>query len=135
MMEGSFSIRYLGISLQSRGVRCEELQVLVGKITRKIQGWSAYHLSYAGRMCLIKSLLDSITRFWSQIFFLPKSVIAQVQALCRSFLWTDETEKRAARIAWDLVCYPLEQGGLGFKGILSWNKALMSQLLVSIACQ
>lgn len=135
MQEGSFPIRYLGIPLQSHGVRCEELRVLVRKITGKIQGWSNHHISYAGRVCLIKSVLYSITQFWSQIFFIPKVVLAQVQSLCRSFLWSGEVHHRSAPIAWDALCHPIESGGLDFKELLSWNKAAMAKLLPIIAVQ
>lgn len=92
MPEGQLPIRYLSIPLQSRGLRCAEYHPLLRKLMEKIQSWDTKHLSYAGRLCLIQSVLKSISRFWCHIFFLPKEVINQVQKLCRSFLWTGDIQ-------------------------------------------
>lgn len=47
-------------------------QPLIEKITLRIQSWKGRFLSYAGRLKLVKSVLNSLHVFWSNIFILPK---------------------------------------------------------------
>lgn len=82
---GELPIRYLGIPLHARSLRSHEYQGLVEKVRGKMRGWYARHLSYAGRLCLINSILYSILRFWCSILFLPLSVVEKIQGVCRDY--------------------------------------------------
>ncbi|XP_058208159.1 uncharacterized protein LOC131321169 [Rhododendron vialii] len=43
-----------------------------------------------------------------------------------AFLWSGtELKSSSAKIKWDFVCNPKEEGGLGFRRIKEWNKATM----------
>lgn len=53
-------IRYLGVSLVSRGLSCADCKPFVEKIKAKILQWSTMHLSYANRLQLIKAVLFSV---------------------------------------------------------------------------
>ncbi|KAJ9566946.1 hypothetical protein OSB04_002912 [Centaurea solstitialis] len=52
----------------------------------------------------------------------------------RSFLWhQDVAGKGNCRVAWDMVCKPMANGGLGFKRLGWWNKALLAQHIWDLA--
>lgn len=70
----AFPIRYLGVPLHGKSLRCSELQGLVRKLTARVRGWEARKLSYARRLCLIQSILCSIVRFLSFIIFIPHNI-------------------------------------------------------------
>lgn len=54
----------------------------------------------------------------------------EIVTACRNFLWTENPEKRSlALIGWDTICRGYEEGGLNFKEVLSWNKAMAIKLL------
>lgn len=132
MADGAFPIRYLGVPLHGRGLRCVELQTLVEKLAAKVRGWAARNLSYAGRLYLVQSVLCSITCFWSSIFFIPQTVLEQVQGILRDYLWSGSLEGKRYPVAWDTLCAPKSKGGLDFKELLSWNKAILSGYLLEL---
>ncbi|KAB1205646.1 hypothetical protein CJ030_MR7G017818 [Morella rubra] len=124
--ERSPPVRYLGILLMSSKLKCPDCRSLVDRITVRLQSWLSKHLSYAGRIQLIRSVLFSIQSFWSAIVFLPEGVINQVSAILRSFLWKgSELGKGGVKVAWKDVCLPKEEGGLGLCDVANWNRASM----------
>ena len=53
-----------------------------------------------------------------------------MEADCRSFLWIgDDTNKKKALVAWEKVCVPKKQGGLGLFNLDLWNLAAVGKLL------
>lgn len=134
MQEGELPVRYLGIPLHQRQLQVNEYKPLVHKIQSKLCSWSVMKMSYAGRMTLISSVLESIFRFWSAIFHFPMGLITQLNSLCGKFLWSGkEGGGNKARIAWNMVCQPRSHGGLGFKELLAWNRTNMFQWVRDIA--
>ncbi|XP_071739373.1 uncharacterized protein [Rutidosis leptorrhynchoides] len=60
----------------------------------------------------------------------PKCKKHHIEKLIRGFLWCQGELKRGkAKVRWDDVCLPKEEGGLGIKRLKSWNTALMASLL------
>lgn len=44
----------------------------------------------------------------------------------RSFLLKgDDLSKGGAKVAWDSLCLPYKEGGLGFRDVEAWNRAAM----------
>jgi len=106
----------------------------VEKITAKTLVWASRPLSYAGRLVLINSVSFGMFSFWAQVFILPQEVITQVTKICRNFLWGgNEYYKRPPHVAWDRVCTPKKQGGLGVKNLNMWNMAYVAKLVWAIA--
>ena len=122
--EGVLPMRYLGVPLISTKLRASDCTALVERIIGRAKSWSCRTLSYTGRLQLVKSVLFSIQVYWSSLFILPKSVIKKVETTLRSFLWKgSDLIPTGARVAWDRVCLPKEEGGLGIKTLEHWNKA------------
>ncbi|XP_011004865.1 PREDICTED: uncharacterized protein LOC105111252 [Populus euphratica] len=55
--EGSFPFRYLGVPLSPHRLLASQFSPLLHKLELTINGWLGKHLSYAGRMELLKSVL------------------------------------------------------------------------------
>ena len=111
---GTLPVRYLGVPLATRKLR--DCATLVEKITARITCWSSRHLSYAGRLQLIKAVLFSIQNYWCRNFLLPKGVLNKINKLCAGFFWTGkEGSSRGARVNWKDICYPKNERGLGLK--------------------
>ena len=105
---------------------------LVEKLRRVIQSWATRELSYAGMLQLVKTVLGGIVSFWNQMFLLLEGVIKQVEGICRNFLWSGKDTGRKNLVAWEVVTLPLEEGGLGVKEVLSWNKSIFIKLAADI---
>lgn len=128
--EGVLPVKYLGVPLTSKKLHLHQWQPLIDKITARMSVWTARFLSYAGRLQLIKSIVFSMQTYWSQLFVLPKSVITRIDQLCRVFLWTGKcTLSKRSLVAWDEVCKPKAQGGLGLFDTTLWNLAAVGKLL------
>lgn len=70
---GSFPFRYLGVLLSPKKLAYADCRTLIDKILARIKSWTAKHLSYAGRLVLVKAVLTSMQNFWCQFFILPKN--------------------------------------------------------------
>ncbi|KAL0295131.1 UNVERIFIED_CONTAM: hypothetical protein Scaly_3109300 [Sesamum calycinum] len=105
------------------------------KIDSRIKGWEGVQLSFAGRVQLIKSVLISFEVYWAMAFILPKGIIKEMMKRLRAFLWKGNSASGYRKVAWEAVCRPIEEGGLGIKDILALNRALMSKHLWAVIKQ
>ena len=116
MMEARsfFPFRYLGVPILSSRLNVCHYAPLLSKITGLIQGWSKKSLSYAGKLELIRAVIQGIVNFWMKIFPLSQSVLDRINASCCNFLWGKaDIGKNKSLIAWSVVCSPKKEGGLG----------------------
>ncbi|KAL0300324.1 UNVERIFIED_CONTAM: putative ribonuclease H protein [Sesamum angustifolium] len=118
-------------SLASR-LSISDCKPLLLKIDSRIKGWESIQLSFAGRIQLIKSVLMSLNVYWAMAFILPKGVIREVEKKMRTFLWKGNSAVGYPKVAWNVVCKPIEEGGQGIRDILALNKALMSRHLWNV---
>jgi len=120
IQEGTFPFRYLGIPLTSKKLRTDDLTGLLEKITGRVKHWTSKMLSYAGKVELIRSVINSIELYWMQQILLPAKWILMVEKVARDFLWSSGSgRKSSSPISWSTVCSPKEQGGLGRKKLSS----------------
>ncbi|KAL2932781.1 hypothetical protein RDABS01_015900 [Bienertia sinuspersici] len=90
--------------------------ILAEKITAKIRTWGSRSMSYVARCQLVNSVLLTLHTYWASIFMIPKKVLEAISGLCRNFLWSGKiTNSNNRLVAWDLVCRPRQNGGLGVK--------------------
>ncbi|XP_074298927.1 uncharacterized protein LOC141629907 [Silene latifolia] len=97
------------------------------EVTERIARLGAKHLSYAGRLTLIKSVLSTLHNYWARIFILPKTVLNSIDAICEPSWHGQEQKESPALVSWNQVCKPRRKGGLGLKSVTSWNIALMGK--------
>ena len=132
---GDLPFKYLGVPLTSRKLTYGECKPLVEKMTTRVRNWASKSLSYAGRIQLVKSVLQGIQSYWSQIFLLPKKVLREIKKVCITFLWTgtDSTSKKAPVVAWEQLCLPKSAGGWNILDVENWNQAAITKFYWSIA--
>ena len=109
---------------------------LLHKLEACIQSWMGKHMSYAGRLELIHSVLSGMIQFWISIFLMPSLVPSRISFLCRNFLWSGNlTSHKPALVAWKNVCLPKCEGGLGLLDLKARNKSFLSKNLWNIHLQ
>lgn len=60
------------------------------------------------------------------VFVLPIAVLDQIEKILRQFIWTSlELGRGGAKVAWEDVCLPKKEGGLGIKRLKDCNKSAM----------
>jgi hypothetical protein len=135
MPEGSLPVRYLGVPLITKRLSALDCDALVAKVAGRIDSWLVRHLSFAGRLQLITSVLFSLQVFWARVFILPKKVIRMLEQKFNRFLWCGNDSKAKAKVSWDRLCVPKTEGGLGIKRLEVWNRAAMLSHIWSIFAQ
>ncbi|XP_071727851.1 uncharacterized protein [Rutidosis leptorrhynchoides] len=125
--EGVLPVRYLGVPLVSSRLLNRDCKLLVEMVQNRIFDWKSKFLSFAGRVQLISSVLVSMQVYWYSVFILPNAIIKEIEKLMRGFWWCQGELKRGkAKVKWDIVCLPKEEGGLGIKRLKLWNVALLT---------
>lgn len=125
---GILPVRYLGVPLASIKLNASHYSPVIEKLASFTNKWYGKNLSFAGRVELITSVLQGIDCYWLQVFPLPSNVIDRISSISRNFLWGASR----APVAWKDCCMPKEEGGLGFRNLSAWNKALLSKTLWNI---
>ncbi|XP_043697190.1 uncharacterized protein LOC122647970 [Telopea speciosissima] len=128
--ETKLPIRYLGVPLVSGRLSMKDCSPILDLVRRKLEGWKARFLSYAGRLQLLASVLQGSYIYWAGIFGLPGNVITKLESMFSNFLWSGPSLQRKTHfISWDAICKPKSEGGLGIKRIKDMNIAgIMKQI-------
>ncbi|GKC33961.1 hypothetical protein Tco_1046345 [Tanacetum coccineum] len=106
-----------------KGADCVEL---IDRVQTRIQDWKNKSLSTAGRLQLIRSVLGAMHTYWASVFILPFRVLLNIEQLMRGFLWSPSSLKKGpSKVAWEVVCLPKNEGGLGIRRLEVFNSALM----------
>ena len=122
----SFPFTYLGVPIGANPRRSQTWDPIISKCERKLAKWKQKHLSFGGRVTLIKSMLTSIPIYFLSFFRVPKKVVDKLVRLQRNFLWGGgHDQNKIAWIKWESVCMRKEDGGLGVKDINSFNLSLL----------
>ncbi|XP_078154682.1 uncharacterized protein LOC144550407 [Carex rostrata] len=127
----SQSLKYLGAPiLEGR----DAYDFLIDAFSSRLQSWKGRLLSHAGRVILIKSVLQSIPVYHMSTTLLPRRVIKALTDIVRRFFWGKADRGRyMAYVAWDKITKPIKEGGLGIRDLGTVNEALLTKLLWRVA--
>ncbi|GKD87311.1 hypothetical protein Tco_1358465 [Tanacetum coccineum] len=125
--EGELPIKYLGVPLISSRLLNNDCKILVEKVKNRIGDWKNKSLYFAGRLQLCKSVISSMHVYWASVLMIPKGIIYDIHQLIHWVLWCNgEYKWGKAKVAWDDICLPKEEGGLGLHSLDVFNIALMT---------
>ncbi|KAK9705500.1 hypothetical protein RND81_07G061700 [Saponaria officinalis] len=128
MQIGTLPFKYLGVPISAKKLSVLDCSMLVEKIVARIRALGSRHLSYGGRLALIKSVLNNLHSYWARIFILPKTILKKIDDICRNFLWRGSYHyMNVPLIAWDQICKKKECGGLGIKRLYEFNIASVAK--------
>jgi hypothetical protein len=130
---GSLPFNYLGIPLFKGKPKVSWLQPIADKIHAKLSAWKASLLSMAGRVQLVKAVIQSMLLYSITIYSWPVFLIKQVERAVKNFIWSGDVDKRKiVTVAWKKICRPLSQGGLNLRSLSCLNKATNLKLCWSL---
>ncbi|GJX79146.1 RNA-directed DNA polymerase, eukaryota, reverse transcriptase zinc-binding domain protein [Tanacetum coccineum] len=102
--KGKLPMRYLGVSLITKRLGIKNCKCLVDKVRNMISNWKNKCLTYAGRLQLIASILESIQVYWCTVFLLPKTILKDINSLLMGLLWCNgELSRGKAKIDWKKI--------------------------------
>lgn len=129
--EGRFPQTYLGLPLSNTKLPLSAFAPLIARVDRYLSTWKALLLSTAGRVVLVNAVLDGLQTYAMGAMVLPPSVLKQLDARRRAFLWTGTDTASGAQclVAWEDVCRDKEDGGLGVARLDTRNACQLLKLL------
>lgn len=121
---GTLPFNYLEVLIFKGKPKASHFQPVVDKICVKLSTWKASLLSMAGRVQLIRSVIQSMMMYNISLYSWPASLIKQVEQKIRNFIWSGDQDKRKlVTVAWKKICRPSSQGGLNLRSLHSLNNA------------
>ncbi|KAL7156192.1 hypothetical protein ABFS83_03G126900 [Erythranthe nasuta] len=82
----------------------------------RILGWARTALAFGGRLDLIRSTLSTIALHLIQVIQPPQYIIQQIEQCMARFLWRSYGNQcRPHWVAWEMICRPVGEGGLGLR--------------------
>jgi hypothetical protein len=127
---GTLPFTYLGLPLSTTKPRKEFFMPLILSAQRRLSACSMY-LSYGDKLRLVNSVLSSLPTFYLATLKVYKWVLSEFDKYRRHCLWRtkDLEDKKPPLAAWDLVCRPKDQGGLGVINLAAQNDCLLMKHL------
>ncbi|KAJ4769205.1 RNA-directed DNA polymerase (reverse transcriptase)-related family protein [Rhynchospora pubera] len=123
---------YLGCPISTKRYRVRHFQDLKERILNRISGWKLNNLSFAGRVELLRAVLQSIPMHVMATQQLPKQVLHQLTSTFKKFIWGKVGHDRyMAFLSWDKLCSTFQNGGLNLRDIYSLNTAWLMKTIFS----
>ena len=82
---GSIPFMYLGMPIGGNSRRLSFWEPLLNRIRSRLAGWSSKHLSFGGRLILLKSVLSSLPVYALSFFKAPTGIISSIESLFNCF--------------------------------------------------
>ena len=118
---------YLGFPLGDHMNRGATWQPVVKKIQNRLASWKSKILSRAGRLTLIKSVLNSLPVYYMSMFKMSNSIALKIVKLQRKFFWGGSNGDKIGcpMVKWSRIELPKELEGLGVENIMHKNLILL----------
>ena len=118
-------VKYLGFFFKPNNYQKCDWMWLFSKIEKKLSSWSHRWLSRAGRLVMVKVVLEAMPVYWRGLTWIPKGILEKIRRLCFSFLWSGSADRRTMPwVGSEKIALPKALGGWGLKNIFLFAKAL-----------
>lgn len=108
---GSLLFTYLGASIFKGRPKSIYFQQIADKVRLKLAIWKASLLSIAGRVQLIKSVVQGMLIHTMSIYSWPTKLLRQMEKWIKNFIWSsDVSKKKMVTVSWKKVCAVMMKG-------------------------
>jgi hypothetical protein len=125
---GCLPFTYLGLPLGTTKPSLEHFMPVVQRVEKRLCGIVDF-LDYGEKLLMVKSVLASLPISFMACLDIPITIKDQLVKYIRYCLWrkknTEVQSRGPALIAWEKICRPKDQGGLGVLNLHIQNNALM----------
>ncbi|KAL0421009.1 UNVERIFIED_CONTAM: hypothetical protein Slati_3123800 [Sesamum latifolium] len=110
-------------------LRSNLASILGVRIWKRFQSWKCKNLSQAGKMVLLKSVVQAMPTYVMSCFLLPASICLVLESLMADFLWHNKDVRKIHWLSWDKLCASKDSGGLSLRKMVAFNKAMLAEQL------
>jgi hypothetical protein len=101
---GFLPFLYLGVPIFEGRPKVTHLQPVTDKIKAKFSAWKASLLSIAGRIQLVKFVVQSMLVYSISIYSRPVSLLRSLEKWIKNFIWSgDINQRKLVTVAWKKV--------------------------------
>ncbi|KAL8505478.1 hypothetical protein ACS0TY_016649 [Phlomoides rotata] len=119
---------YLGLPTFTLRSKRTQFGYLRDRLLKKVDTRQKMHFSEGGKEVLIKAVLQAIPTYTMTCFRIPTSICNDLERQCARFWWgTSDVGKKIHWKNWDFMYMPKEWGGMGFRKMVWFNKALLAK--------
>ncbi|XP_019256294.1 PREDICTED: uncharacterized protein LOC109234682 [Nicotiana attenuata] len=114
--QSNIPFTYLDSPIYTGRKRINLFTDLATKVVSKAGAWQSKILTTGGKALIIKHILSSQTLHLFAAMEPPMSILLQIQKYFSNFFrGMNEGKSKYRWCFWRNMCYPIEEGGLGFK--------------------
>ena len=118
--------KYSRFPLRHKGAGRNQYNFIVERMIAKLSGWKTKFLSCAGRLVLVKSVMEAIPSYVMQGAALPMHVCEKIDKVSRDFIWGSTEDKRKLHlVGWGKIVKSKEEGGLGLQSVRADRKSVV----------
>jgi hypothetical protein len=104
---GSLPFNYLGVPIFKGKPKASYLQPIADKIKLKLSAWKVSLLSIAGRVQLVRSVIQSMLIYSISLYSWSVSLLKDIEKSVRNFIWSGDIDRRKlVTISWKKICRP-----------------------------
>ncbi|GJN08543.1 hypothetical protein PR202_ga26477 [Eleusine coracana subsp. coracana] len=120
--------KYLGLPTAVGRSTKDAFEYMPTRIKSLVGSWSGKEASCAGRKVLLKSKAQAIPTYPISCFLLPKSTCKKKKTTIVNYWWGSSADNQHMHwMRWDLLTQPKLCGGMGFKDLPMFNKAMLGK--------
>ncbi|CAM8993813.1 unnamed protein product [Rhodiola kirilowii] len=118
---------YLGLPLVFSNKKADLFRAIEERTVKRINDWKHKLLSGAGRVVLIKSVLQAIPTYAMTCFKLPAMLCKKLSSNIMRFWWNGGKNRGIHWVKTERICKDKDSGGLGFRRLKLMNLALLAK--------
>jgi hypothetical protein len=124
----ALSAKYLGLPALVGADRSDCFEHFIERIIQRINGWKEKILSIGGKEILLKAVAQAIPVYAMSVFKIPIGICKRMTDVISQFWWGDDQNSNKMHwMAWWKLCYPKNEGGMGFRDFHSFNLAMLAK--------
>ncbi|KAL3730505.1 hypothetical protein ACJRO7_027507 [Eucalyptus globulus] len=101
---------------------------ILGRVNSKLEGWKEQLISKGGKEILIKTVVQALPQYAMSIYRIPTSLCKSIEQKIAQFWWQPNGSKAGIHWKkWDVLKNRKDHGGLGFRDLIAFNKALLGK--------
>lgn len=130
--QGSLPFTYLGLPLGTSKPKITDYFPLTQRVERRLASYVTF-LSLGVRLTLVNVVFSQLSTFYMCLLKIPSGILRQIDKYRRSCLRrsSDLDCRGKSLVAWDKICKPKTQGGLGVLSLPTKNQALLLKNLLT----